>query len=391
MGEVCVYLPAGSVGVELEAASRGAGGSTGCRVRGWTTARSSGLALRVRAGSRVLAVDDVCVEHEAFARIVALIKSSVRRKVSFGAPAEVRAPLASVANTAGTRGACHSCPVKARGHAEALSPVELLKRLAVAAPSDPPRAPCTPPRQSSHCALSPVVIASRLDFDAARVRAESAEEELGRAREEVLALKSQARGSRGELLLARFQLQRTRAEVGERGAAEEPGTREQQLRHWAGMRVVLGQLRGHGVEGLGLAAQLRVQRGLNARLEQQLHAWVDDRVAALRAQVTAEVTRGSQQPVPVLALTQEARLPPPSQPPCSRTPVDAAGQRALWLSARRAVFESPGPSLSPAAFRDHMARLHRENCTIKDDILKFRLTLKVCSAYAYSSALTLSA
>lgn len=54
-GTLVVYLPQGSVGLELEAVSRCRGGAkqmTGCRVRGWS--RESALTRRVTRGSVVL-------------------------------------------------------------------------------------------------------------------------------------------------------------------------------------------------------------------------------------------------------------------------------------------------------------------------------------------------
>ena len=52
-GTLVVYLPQGSVGIELEAAHRDGGAAmTGCRVRSWS--RECALAKRVTRGSLVV-------------------------------------------------------------------------------------------------------------------------------------------------------------------------------------------------------------------------------------------------------------------------------------------------------------------------------------------------
>ena len=388
-----VYLPQGSVGIELEAARREGVPAQllGCRVRAW---RSPGaLAKRVTRGSLVVgetcsssflllilsAVDDQPVETEAFHAIVSRLKRSVRRKVVFRLAAETDRRGSDENHPPSP---CCDKAEPAHPLKSLLSPAQLLRLMQT---EHKERAASIRPVlgdlvSSPKRASAPHVAEAQLEELTKAFSAK--EEEVVLLQRKVRGLKQDARGSAGQLLLAHYRLSRSR----ERGDAADvtPEVSASLFRHWRRLQSVLDQLLGRHTESassavageMTLAQQLEVQTALSRRLEVQLREWVEGRIESHRAEAVAEVLRGN--------IAEEPKESTPTESSLGRKATRPPGydERGLWLSARRSVFagKSPESCLSPSSFKEHMRRLRDENNSIKDDIVRFRNTLRVSGA-----------
>jgi hypothetical protein len=274
-----------------------------------------------------------------------------------------------------------------------------------------------------------------------RAAYELRESEVHNLEGQVLGLKKAAKGSAGQLLLMKFKLERTRNNAPilrpeSSPSAMSPSTDLLQLdslRHWKRFQTVLQELLsaeehvmeldtvqgvGEGSDSVVLRGELDVQIALNRRLEQQLHEWVDQKIDMLKAAAVQEVVakgeKGLQTSVVCRGMDKEneskdfKEISPvvglPQSPPMGngmtrhssahvkdeygeeRREAASADTRSLWMSARKSIYgaSSPGNCLSPSSFKEHMRRLRNENHTIKDDIVKFRETLKVFQITPFS-------
>ena len=325
------------------------------------------------------------------------------------------------------------------------SPAQLLRFMQLNA-DDQMTSPllCGENKSSSGCSdrrlLSPVVMGSLLVVGAVSQRSPALfspqqlkeAEELSSLKEEVAHLKRASRGMTGETLFLRYQLEKSKEQRQQQvvalqstgsSATDETVDTFALLKHWKSLQRVVAELPSKAADfalrgkEISPERKLQMQILLNQQLERKMEALLRSQVVSLKQMVVngGASADHSGLPLPQLAITAgHYGYFSPSE--CAREREVAKktySEKSLWLSAQKTIQndENEGPKgdkgdgrnvvnlrrgrakgtnststscLSPSSFKQHMTRLRCENSTIKDDISKFRLTLRVSFNSQYS-------